>query len=122
MNFGKCSESLVTGETILFYVWIIRMMSEMKPRWKLSRIKLICYDNFITDEHICELGILDICILRCDLYHVLSEVCISNISFGEIYLTQIQLQLLQMLDSSTRKIWNNGYNRVLIYYKIVEGQ
>ena len=50
-------ESIVTGETVPFYAWILKMIEEIEPRWKVSHIKLIFADNFIADELLSSLGI-----------------------------------------------------------------
>ena len=99
---GTVCESIVTGETLSFYVWILKMMEETEPTWKLSNIKIIFADNFIAEELLSSLGIEDTCTLRCDKYHLLHEVWPSGSSFGEMYLASIKVYLLAMLDSRTK--------------------
>ena len=56
-------------------------MGEIDPTWKLSNIKIIFADSFITDELLSSLGIEDMCTLRCDKNYLLHEVWPSSGSF-----------------------------------------
>ena len=74
MQIGVVSEAIVIAEDLDTYAWVLRSMSEMEPRWKLSSIRAIFADQFITSSLLTKLGIQDTCILRGDFYHLMNEV------------------------------------------------
>ena len=47
-NTKRCvAESVVFGENMEVYEWVIKSMSEMEPKWSLSNIKIIFADGLI---------------------------------------------------------------------------
>jgi hypothetical protein len=56
------------------YVWIVRMLADMEPRYNLSFLDLIFGDQRLTQKILVDLDIAITCVLRCDYYHQLHEV------------------------------------------------
>ena len=67
-------EAVVLGETIAMYVWIIKTMCKLVPRWNLSKIRIIFGDGFISHTLLKDLNIEHSCILHGDYYHLLNEI------------------------------------------------
>ena len=85
MKVAVAAESIVTEETHEFYIWIIRLMVEIEPRFLLSNIKIIFANQKITPTVLQDLGIQDFCTLQGDFYHLLNEVLYGRKNFILLY-------------------------------------
>jgi hypothetical protein len=74
MKVAVAAESIVTEETHEFYVWILKSMAEIEPRFQLANTRIVFADQKLTDAILQELGITTTCTLRGDFYHLLNEV------------------------------------------------
>ena len=78
-NTIRCvAESVVIAENIDMYVWVIKSMSEMEPKWSLSNIDIIFADGLIKESLLTRLNISDTCVLRGEYYHLMYEVFLKS--------------------------------------------
>ena len=68
------AESICIEETLEMYVWVLRKMSSMEPRFRLDAIRIIFGDQFLSQKLLVDLGITATCTLRGDYYHLMKEV------------------------------------------------
>jgi hypothetical protein len=74
MKVRVVGESIVVGETLDAYEWVLRLIVEMEPRFSLSCIRFIFADQFVTHSLLTNLAIENTCTLRCDYHHMLNKV------------------------------------------------
>jgi hypothetical protein len=108
MKVALAAESIVTEETHEFYLWILRSMVEIEPRFKLSNIQIIFADQKITPTILQDLGIEGSCTLRGDFFHLLNEVWPEQ--FHVSLYPQLRKFLSAMLLSNTVQEWDNSYS------------
>jgi hypothetical protein len=89
------------------YVWIVRMLADMEPRYNLSFLDLIFGDQGLTQKILVDLDIATTCVLRCDYYHQLHEVWPHT--FGTHLFKKIRGQLERML-LGTKEEWELSYS------------
>ncbi len=68
------AESFFVAECIDGYVFALKSMFKMVPRFNKQSIKLIFADEFLSDEVLVYLEIIDTATLRCDHWHLVNEV------------------------------------------------
>ena len=90
-----CTEAIVTSEDLNVYAWILKTMSELVPRFSLSRIRIIFGDQFLKASLIERLGISDTVTLRCDYWHMKNQVWPSRSSFGLLTLKKLDTILME---------------------------
>ena len=78
-------------------------MSQMEPRWKVSSIRVIFGDQFITQTLLRNLGIQNSCILRGDYFHLMKEVWPNSENFGSTTMASLGKWLHIMLTSLKKK-------------------
>jgi hypothetical protein len=74
MQVRCVAECICIEESHRMYVWIVRMLADMEPRYNLSFLHLIFADQGLTQKILVDLDIATTCILRCDYYHQINEV------------------------------------------------
>ena len=107
MKVAVIAESIVTEETHEFYIWIIRCIVDIEPRFHLNNINIIFADQKLTPSILEELGIESTCILRGDFYHLLNEVW-PNHFHSSVY-GRIKKFLRTMLLSTSQEEWDDSY-------------
>ena len=112
-QISVCSESIVASEDLGTYAWILSTMSKMVPQYSLSNIRIIFGDQFLKESLLDSLGIQDSVTLRCDYWHVLTQVWPSNTSFGKATMAKIGGYLKGMLLSHTQAQWDLLYHKAL---------
>ena len=100
------------------YGWLLLSQAEMEPRWYVSNIRLIFVDVLLGNQLLVDLGISDTCILRGDHYHLMNEIWLTEIDFGNIYYLLIKQHILKMLTSNSKSEWRFIY---LAARKLVSG-
>jgi hypothetical protein len=96
-----------TEETHEFYIWILKSMAEIEPRFELANIRIVFADQKLTDTILQELGITSTCTLRGDFYHLLNEVWPDH--FHSSVYPQVKKFLRAMLLSKTVEEWDDAY-------------
>ena len=104
-KIGQTCESLIPEEELPEYIWIFKCMHEMEPRFLFKNIKYIFADRKITPSFLKQLGISETCTLRCDSYHMRSDVWPK--SFGS-YFAMLEPFLISMLESKKRREFNTA--------------
>jgi hypothetical protein len=107
MKVALAAESIVIEENHGFYIWIIKSMAEIEPRFILSDIAIIFADQKITTTVLQELGITETCTLRGDFHHMLHEVWPEQ--FHSSVYPSLKKFLSAMLLSRTLEEWYNAY-------------
>lgn len=69
-----CCESIVNGETIVIYTWIIQTLSKIEPHWSCSNIRIMFVNGFIIPRLLHNLGIVNSCVLHGACSCLLNEV------------------------------------------------
>jgi hypothetical protein len=107
MKVALAAESIVTEETHEFYIWILKSMVEIEPRFELANVRLVFADQKLTDTILQELGITSTCTLRGDFYHLLNEVWPDH--FHSSVYPQLKKFLRAILLSKTTEEWDDAY-------------
>jgi hypothetical protein len=106
MQVRCVAESICLEESHRMYVWIVKMLVEMEPRFSLNFIDIIFGDQGLTDQILIDLDIGSTCILRGDYHHLINEVWPHT--FGTHLYQKIRGQLDRMLLSSKSR-WELSY-------------
>ena len=109
LKIGLVAESIVISEDLDTYAWILRSMSQMEPRWKVSSIRVIFGDQFITQTLLRNLGIQNSCILRGDYFHLMKEVWPNSENFGSTTMASLDKWLHIMLTSPKKEECDRAY-------------
>ena len=100
-------ECIIFTESNPTYQWILKNMSLIEPRFKLTEIKIIFADQKVTTTLLKSLGIKSTCILHGDYYHL------TNFNwpklFGNNVWNLLHPYLRRFLLSKTEKEYNNAY-------------
>ncbi len=100
------AECLCIQECLDMYIWILQMLHEMEPHYKLSQTSIMFADELITPSVLLKLGIQNTCILRGDQYHLLNEVWPA--AFGS-FCSDMRCHLEAMFSSKSVEEYDLGY-------------
>ena len=103
------AEAIVTSENVDTYVWVLKAMQSIEPRWKFSNLMIIYVDGLISDRLLKDLGISDSCILHDDFFHLYKENWPKPHNFGIKCFNVIKEYLKAMLLSKNRSEWDLAY-------------
>jgi hypothetical protein len=108
MQVRCVAECICIEESHCMYIWIVRMLADMEPRYNLtSFLDLIFADQELTQKILVDLDIATTFILRCDYYHQINEV--RPHTFGTHLFQKIRGHLDRML-LGTKEEWDLWYS------------
>lgn len=104
-------ESLCLGETFDAYRFALQSLESMEPRRKLTSIRLMYADQFLSDEFLVMVGLeRPGTTLAWDSFHLKSKVWPEY--FGQHIFSRIQQHLCAMLYGKTRSIYDEAYGAI----------
>jgi hypothetical protein len=106
MKVAVAAKSIVNEETNEFYIWILKSMAEIEPRFQLANTRIVFADQKLTDTILQELGITTTCALRGDFCHLLNKVWPDH--FHSSVYPEVKKFLRAMLLSKTLQEWDDA--------------